>query len=94
MILLLDIDSKNMYKKFMATRERYTTTLDGELLQEIKILAIRNRHSTNDLLEEAIQDLLNKYKNKSLQSGKLTQTAELNYTVHEQGAKYSKDDSE
>ena len=45
----------------MAEKERYTTTLDGELLRQIKILAINNRCSTNKLLEEAIEDLLNKY---------------------------------
>ena len=48
----------------MAARDRFTTTLDTDLLQEIKILAIRNKLSTNDLLEEAIQDLLKKYENK------------------------------
>jgi len=79
----------------MAARERFTTTLDSELLQDIKILAIRNRHSTNDLLEEAIQDLLNKYKNKSSQSEKSTpETASLNFMVHEQNSKYDKDGSE
>ena len=79
----------------MAARERFTTTLDSELLQDIKILAIRNRHSTNDLLEEAIQDLLNKYKNKPSQSEKSTQeTAVLNSMVHEQSSKYDKDGSE
>ena len=79
----------------MAARERFTTTLDIELLQEIKILAIRNRHSTNDLLEEAIHYLLNKYKNKPSQSEKSTQeTAVLNSMVHEQSSKYDKDDSE
>ena len=57
----------------MAKRERFTTTLDSELLQEIKILAIRNRHSTNDLLEEAISDLLSKYKEKASQDNQSKQ---------------------
>ena len=48
----------------MAERERYTTTIDGELLRHIKILAINERCSTNKLLEEAIRDLLKKYENK------------------------------
>jgi len=79
----------------MAARERFTTTLDSELLQEIKILAIRNRHSTNDLLEEAIHDLLNKYKNKLSQREKVTpETAVLNSMVHEQSSKYDKGGSE
>jgi metal-responsive CopG/Arc/MetJ family transcriptional regulator len=46
----------------MAERERFTTTIDGQLLEDIKILAIRRRCSANDLMEEAITDLLKKYK--------------------------------
>ncbi|HNY51760.1 MAG TPA: ribbon-helix-helix domain-containing protein [Smithella sp.] len=79
----------------MAARERFTTTLDSELLQEIKILAIRQRHSTNDLLEEAIQDLLNKYQNKPAQNEKsVPETGTLDFTVHEQSSKYDKGGSE
>ncbi|HQO65018.1 MAG TPA: ribbon-helix-helix domain-containing protein [Syntrophorhabdus sp.] len=79
----------------MATRERFTTTLDSELLQEIKILAIRNRHSTNDLLEEAIHDLLKKYKDKSPQDNKSKQeTLDLGPILHEQSSKYGKGGSE
>jgi len=79
----------------MSARERFTTTLNTELLQEIKILAIRNRHSTNDLLEEAIHDLLKKYKNKSSQRKKATQeSAELDLMLHEQSSKYGKGGSE
>jgi len=79
----------------MTARERFTTTIDSELLQEIKILAIRNRHSTNDLLEEAIHDLLKKYKDKSSQNEKATQeTASLDLMVHEQSSKYDKSRSE
>ena len=79
----------------MAARERFTTTLDSELLQEIKILAIRNRHSTNDLLEEAIHDLLKKYKDKSPQDNKSKQeTLELDPMLHEQSSKYGKGGSE
>jgi hypothetical protein len=50
----------------MAERERFTTTIDGQLLEDIKILAIRKRCSTNDLMEEAIQDLLKKYEGKKV----------------------------
>ena len=45
----------------MAERERFTTTIDGQLLEDIKILAIKRRCPTNDLIEEAITDLLKKY---------------------------------
>lgn len=79
----------------MANRERFTTTLDSELLQEIKILAIRNRHSTNDLLEEAIYDLLKKYKDKLPQNNKSKQeTLDLGPILHEQSSKYGKGGSE
>ena len=42
-------------------KERFTTTLDGDLLQKIKILAIYEKCPTNLLLEEAMTDLLKKY---------------------------------
>ena len=45
----------------MAEKERYTTTVDGELLRQVKILAINEKCATNKLLEEAIKDLLKKY---------------------------------
>jgi len=48
----------------MSEKERYTTTIDGELLRQIKILAINEKSPTNKLLEEAIQDLLKKYEKK------------------------------
>ena len=48
----------------MADRERFTTTIDGQLLEDVRILAIKKRCSTNDLMEEAISDLLKKYKEK------------------------------
>jgi predicted transcriptional regulator len=44
-----------------AGKDRFTTTLDVDLLQKIKILAIYEKCSTNVLLEEAIEDLLKKY---------------------------------
>jgi len=46
------------------TKERFTTTLDGDLLQKIKILAIYEKCPANILLEEAITDLLKKYEGK------------------------------
>jgi hypothetical protein len=51
-------------KKPSAEKERFTTTLDRELLQQIKIMAIYERCSANVLIEEAIVDLLKKYQDK------------------------------
>lgn len=45
----------------MSDKERYTTTVDSKLLEELKILAIRKKLTANLLLEEAIADLLKKY---------------------------------
>jgi hypothetical protein len=47
----------------MAKRKMYNTTLDADLIREIKILAAQLDIRQNDLLEEAIGDLLKKYKN-------------------------------
>ncbi len=38
------------------------TTMDAELFKQIKILATKFNKDQNDLLEEAAQDLINKYK--------------------------------
>jgi len=46
----------------MAKRKMYNTTLDADLIKEIKILAAQLDKRQNDLLEEAIDDLLKKYK--------------------------------
>ena len=46
----------------MSKRKMYNTTIDADLIKEIKILAARLEKRQNDLLEEAIQDLLDKYK--------------------------------
>ena len=46
----------------MGIRKMYNTTLDAELIREIKVLAARLDKRQNDLLEEAILDLLRKYK--------------------------------
>ena len=39
----------------------YNTTLDIDLLRELKVLAAQMDKRQNDLLEEAIQDLIKKY---------------------------------
>jgi hypothetical protein len=48
----------------MSNKERFTTTLDSELLRQLKILAINKKCAANKLLEESIKDLLKKHKNK------------------------------
>jgi metal-responsive CopG/Arc/MetJ family transcriptional regulator len=49
----------------MGERERFTTTVDGKLLEQLKVLAVYQKCTTNKLLEEAIRDLLKKYEKKS-----------------------------
>jgi hypothetical protein len=51
----------------MGKRKMYNTTLDVDLLREIKILAAQLDLRQNDLIEEAIQDVLKKYKNQDIQ---------------------------
>ncbi len=46
----------------MGKRKMYNTTLDTELTKRIKILAAQLDLRQNDLIEEAIQDLIKKYK--------------------------------
>ena len=46
----------------MGKRKMYNTTLDIDLLREIKILAPQLDMRQNDLIEEAIRDLIKKYK--------------------------------
>ncbi len=50
-----------MEKKY---RIHYNTTLDADLLKQLKFLAIEEHKRHNDLLEEAIRDLLKKYEKK------------------------------
>jgi hypothetical protein len=45
----------------MSKRKMYNTTLDADLIRQIKILAAQLEKRQNDLLEEAIKDLLKKY---------------------------------
>jgi predicted transcriptional regulator len=49
----------------MPPRERFTTTLDSDLLEKLKILAIYEKRPVNKILDEAIKDLLKKYEKKS-----------------------------
>ena len=48
----------------MGNRKMYNTTLDVDLLRELKILAAKLDLRQNDLMEEAIQDLITKYEHK------------------------------
>ena len=45
----------------MNNRKMHNTTLDAKLIRQIKILAAQLEKRQNDLLEEAIEDLLKKY---------------------------------
>jgi predicted transcriptional regulator len=45
-------------------RKPLSTKIDNDLQKEVKKLAIDLERPLNDLLEEAIQDVLNKYKKK------------------------------
>jgi hypothetical protein len=45
----------------MGKRKMYNTTLDADLLKQIRILAAEMEKRQNDLLEEAIRDLLKKH---------------------------------
>jgi len=46
-------------------RKNYNTTLRIDLIKKLKFLAVEEDSRINDLLEEAIEDLLVKYENKS-----------------------------
>ena len=48
----------------MGERKMYNTTLDVDLIKQIRILAAQMDKRQNDLLEEAIKDLLQKYEKK------------------------------
>jgi metal-responsive CopG/Arc/MetJ family transcriptional regulator len=61
-------------KRPPSEKERFTTTLDRDLLQQIKIMAIYERCSTNVLIEEAIGDLLKKYEDKKAKEETQRQT--------------------
>ena len=45
-------------------RKNYNTTLKIDLIRKLKILAAERDVRANDLLEEAIRDLLKKYERK------------------------------
>jgi len=45
----------------MAEKKMYNTTLNVDLLRKLKVLAAQTDKRQNQLLEEAIKDLLKKY---------------------------------
>jgi hypothetical protein len=47
----------------MAKRKTYCTNLDAELMRKIRVLSALQVKRQNDLIEEAIKDLLKKYQN-------------------------------
>ncbi len=48
-------------KNRLAKRKFYNTTLDCDLIKQIKMLAAQLNKRQNDLIEEAMQDVLKKY---------------------------------
>jgi hypothetical protein len=48
-------------KNNLAKKKFYNITLDCDLIKQIKILAAQLDKRQNDLIEEAIQDVLKKY---------------------------------
>jgi hypothetical protein len=46
----------------MGERKVFSTRLDQDMIKELKHLAVDEGRALNDLLEEAIQNLLKKYK--------------------------------
>jgi len=46
-------------------RKNYNTTLNIGLMKKLKILAVQKEVRVNDLLEEAIEYILKKYKKKA-----------------------------
>jgi len=46
-------------------RKGYNTTLKVDLIRSLRVLAAQLDKRQNDLIEEAIEDLLKKYKKKS-----------------------------
>ena len=59
-----------MYYKlyFMSKKKTFSTRIDQEILKALKHLAVDADKSLGALLEEAITDLVQKYKQKGIQS--------------------------
>ena len=61
MTIYIDSFISLMYQKLMNERKMYNTTLNIDLLRKLKVLAAQTDRRQNDLLEEAIKNLLEKY---------------------------------
>lgn len=46
-------------------RKTYNTTLNIDLIKKLKLLSVETDKRANDLLEEAIEDLLKKHEKKT-----------------------------
>lgn len=55
----------------MRKKQMYSTSIDTDLTREIRILAAKLDKRQNILIEEAIQDLIKKYKNKNTKESQL-----------------------
>jgi NRPS condensation-like uncharacterized protein len=64
-VIFLDSLLGFAYNAGMGERKVFSTRLDQDLIKELKHLAVDEGRALNDLLEEAIQALLKKYKSKS-----------------------------
>ena len=53
-----------MSEKQTSKRKPYGLSLDQDLMKEIKHLAVDEDRNVNDMLEEAMSDLVKKYKKK------------------------------
>ena len=54
-----------MAEKPSSGKKTYGLSLDQELMKEIKHLGVDEDRAVNDILEEAMRDLLRKYKKRS-----------------------------
>lgn len=48
------------YNRNMATKSRTTLYLNDDLLQKVKILAVKQRKSVSEIVEELIKELVKK----------------------------------
>ena len=49
-------------KNILAKRKFFNITLECDIIRQIKLLAAQQYRKQNELIEEAIQDVLKKYK--------------------------------
>ncbi len=62
--LYLDSSFVFSYSAVMGKKTTYNTRMDEDLIKQFKILAIKLGKRQNEVLEEAIRDLLKKYDKK------------------------------